>query len=284
MSETETTETHTSLAPTTIKAFLETFHPTKQSEIGELWTMYRYQGGSYRRVIWPDIRLHCRVCEGERTFRCKEETIFHQPSMISNAHPDYTCGDCHQQHKQFALHVALEGDNSGRIYKYGELPPFGIPIPNRVLRLFGEDASVFLKGRQCENLGYGISAFAYYRRVVENHRNDLFEEIIKVSRTVGAPSELIDELQAAKMEISFSKSLDKIKSALPQGLLINGQNPLRALHSALSVGLHDEDDGDCLASARAVRLVLSDLVEKIAILKQDNKQLNDAMQLLLAKR
>ncbi len=187
--------------------------------------------------------------------------------------------------KRFALYAVFSDDGGGTLYKYGELPPFGIPVPNRVLRLFGgEDAKTFLKGRQCEDLGYGIGAFAYYRRVVENHRNDLFDEIIKVCRTVAAPKELIDQLDAAKGEISFSKSLEKIKTALPQGLLINGHNPLNALHGALSIGIHTETDAECLAAAQAVRLVLSDLVEKIAMLKQDNKQLNDAVQLLLSKR
>lgn len=151
--------------------------------------------------------------------------------------------------------------------------------------MFGKvDAELFLKGRQCENLGYGIAAFAYYRRVVENHRNDLFDEIIKVCQTVGASAELIEELKAAKKEISFSKSMEKIKTGLPQGLLIDGHNPLNALHGALSVGLHGESDEDCLSNAQAVRLVLSDLIERIALLKQENKQLSVAVQRLLAKR
>lgn len=172
----------------------------------------------------------------------------------------------------------------GLAYKYGERPPFGVPLPNKVLRLFGRDADMFRKGRQCENLGYGVGAFAYYRRVVESHKNDIFNEIIKVCRTVKAPEAIINELQTAKDEISFSKGIETIKAALPQGLLINGHNPLLALHAALSFGLHDESDEACLEAANAVRLVLVDLVEKISILRQDNAHLNDAVQLLLKKK
>lgn len=179
----------------------------------------------------------------------------------------------------------FDGDGCGRLYKYGERPAFGIPVPNRVLRLFGKvDGELFLKGRQCEGLGYGIAAFAYYRRVVENHRNELFDEIIKVCKTVNAPAELLEELAAAKKEISFAKSMEKIKTGLPQGLLIDGQNPLNALHSALSLALHGESDAECLAMAQAVRLVLSDLVERIALLKQENQQLSDAVHRLIAKK
>ncbi|PDS74347.1 hypothetical protein [Rhizobium phaseoli] len=178
----------------------------------------------------------------------------------------YKCGDCHVEHKFYSLYAEFGEGTSGRLYKYGELPPFGVPVPNKVLRLFGKDSKLFQKGRQCENLGYGVAAFAYYRRVVENHKNDIFEEIIKVCRTVHAPEGVITELEQAKKEIAFTKAIEAIKSALPQGLLINGHNPLLALHGALSVGLHDESDEECLAAAQAVRLVLTDLVEKIATL------------------
>ncbi|WP_172746642.1 hypothetical protein [Neorhizobium sp. T25_13] len=271
----------------TVKEFLESTHPSVAKQVKGLWRAARYihSGSAHRKVEWPDLRLHCVGCEGERTFRSDSNGDFRQDSEDVDTHPDYTCGDCHNEMKRFALYAVFSDDGGGTLYKYGELPPFGIPVPNRVLRLFGgEDAKTFLKGRQCEDLGYGIGAFAYYRRVVENHRNDLFDEIIKVCRTVAAPKELIDQLDAAKGEISFSKSLEKIKTALPQGLLINGHNPLNALHGALSIGIHTETDAECLAAAQAVRLVLSDLVEKIAMLKQDNKQLNDAVQLLLSKR
>lgn len=266
-----------------VKDFLESIHPSVMKRIDGLWS-YVHFNGQKRLVQTPDIRLHCQVCEGERTFRCSEPVRFYPTAESGTANIEYLCGDCHEQYKFYSLHVVFEDGGRGQAYKYGELPPFGIPVSNKVLRLFGGDAALFSKGRQCENLGYGVAAFAYYRRVVENHKNDIFSEIIKVCRTVDAPDQVVKELEAAKKEISFTKAIDQIKSALPQGLLINGQNPLLALHGALSVGLHDETDQDCLDAAHAVRLVLSDLVEKIAMLKQDNKQLSDAVHLLLKKK
>lgn len=68
--------------------------------------------------------------------------------------------------------------------KFLEIPQFGSPTRNRLLRLFGSDGNVFLKGRQCENHGLGIGAFSYYRRVVENHKDQLFDEIIKVAKKI----------------------------------------------------------------------------------------------------
>jgi hypothetical protein len=87
----------------------------------------------------------------------------------------------------------------------------------RQLRLFGNDRTNFLKGPQCENQGLGVGAFAHYRRVVENHKNEILEEIIRVCETVGAPQELIEQLGSAKKEISFTTAIEQIKTALPQG-------------------------------------------------------------------
>ncbi|MDK4743382.1 hypothetical protein PH547_31390 [Rhizobium sp. CNPSo 3464] len=266
------------------KEFLESIHPSVLKPISELWDGRVSHGYRHRLVATPDIRLHCNVCEGERTFRCASDKEFSYDATAADFNLTYQCGDCHEQTKFFSLYVEFKDRPNAELYKYGELPPFGIPVSNKVLRLFGKDAVMFQKGRQCENLGYGVAAFAYYRRVVENHKNDIFDEIIKVCRTVSAPEATVNELQQAKGEISFTKAIEAIKSALPQGLLINGHNPLLALHGALSVGLHDESDEDCLEAAHAVRLVLADLVERISLLKQDNRQLNDAVQLLLKKK
>ena len=127
-------------------------------------------------------------------------------------------------------------------------------------------------------------AFAYYRRVVENHKNEIFDEIIKVCETVDASKELIEELRTAQTEVSFTRAIDKIKTTLPPGLLINGHNPLLALHNALSIGLHNESDAKCLEAAHDVRLVLTDLIEKMSLLRQENSELKSAVQRLFAKK
>ena len=197
----------------------------------------------------------------------------------------YFCSDCRMHLKSFSLWLSVdEIEGRGVAYKYGEKPPFGIPVPNKVLRLFGEDRDNFIKGRQCENQGLGVGAFAYYRRVVENHKNEIFDEIIKVCETVGASKELIEELGSAKNEIKFTEAIKRIKIALPEGLLINGHNPLLALHNALSIGLHNESDAKCLEAAHDVRLVLTGLIERMSLLRKDKSELDGAVQRLIAKK
>ena len=78
--------------------------------------------------------------------------------------------------------------------------------------------------------------------------------------------------------------MKRIKIALPEGLLINGHNPLLALHGALSIGLHDESDAKCLEAAHDVRLVLTELIERMSLLRKDNSELQIAVQRLIVKK
>jgi hypothetical protein len=153
----------------------------------------------------------------------------------------YVCSNCRSSRTIFALYVEREGALllDGVVFKFGEGPTYGPPTPNRLLKLFKSDRELFLKGRRCEHQGLGIGAFTYYRRVVESHKDRLFDEIIKVARTVGAPEPMLTALADAKKEISFKKALQSVKDAIPVTLLIKGHNPLTLLHKALNSGEHE---------------------------------------------
>jgi hypothetical protein len=125
----------------------------------------------------------------------------------------------------------------GTIYKYGERPPFGPPTPARLLRILGSvEKDYYLKGRRAEIQGMGIGAFAYYRRAVENQKNSLFDEIIRVAQQIGASKEILSDLEAAKKQTQFSSAVDAIKHGIPSALFVDGHNPLTLLHTALSKG------------------------------------------------
>jgi hypothetical protein len=174
--------------------------------------------------------------------------------------------------------VNIEAHGSGDCYKFGELPPYGSPTPPRLLRLFEKERETYLKGRRCENQGLGIGAFTYYRRVVENQKNRILDEVIKVSRKTGAPPEMLQALDRAKNESQFSKALASVKDAVPQVLLINGcHNPLTLLHSALSGGLHEKTDEECLELAHTVRIVLVELADRLGQALKDEAELNTAI-------
>jgi hypothetical protein len=102
-----------------------------------------------------------------------------------------------------------------------------------------------------------------------------------VSQKIGASKEILDDLSAAKNETQFSKAVGTIKHGIPQALLINGHNPLMLLHSALSEGLHAQTDEQCLELATSIRVVLTDLVDRLGNALKDEAELNAAVNRLL---
>lgn len=271
----------------TFKEFLESVHPSVEKEVSDLWHYKKVPPGRQEvHLRTPELRLHCPVCKGERTFRYTFGGTSAARFDASNyTYMAYLCGDCHRSVKRYAIEATLndEAKGDGQVFKYGEKPSFGAPVPNRLLRLFGDDGEMFLKGRRCENQGLGIAAFAYYRRVVENHKDSILDEVIRTCEAIQADTTLIDALRSAKSETSFSKAIETIRPGLPKGLLIDGHNPLLALHGALSVGLHNESDQACLTAAHDVRLVLTALAERMAALKSGSAELSSAVQRLISK-
>jgi len=93
---------------------------------------------------------------------------------------------------------------------------------------------------------------------------------------------MIGELEEAARETQFSKAIEIIKPGVPQALLIDGHNPLTLLHNALSEGLHAQTDEDCLALATSIRVVLTELVERMASVLSDHAELKTAVNRLIA--
>lgn len=242
------------------------------------------QGNSYIPVLRvPLVQLHCDSddCQGVRYFA---HTGIHAIKRESTTEHfvEFICRHCRKTKKTYAVTVLPdeEGDN-GYLFKFGEEPPFGPPTPAKVISLIGGERDYFLKGRRCENQGLGIAAFAYYRRVVENQKGRILAEVHRVAARLGAAEEVLSELVAAQAEVQFSKAIESIKHAIPQILLINGHNPLMLLHSALSEGLHATTDDECLQLATSIRIVLTELVDRMNVALKDEAELTGAVNHLM---
>ncbi|MFZ4730779.1 MAG: hypothetical protein ACOYMQ_19240, partial [Pseudanabaena sp.] len=195
----------------------------------------------------------------------------------------YRCSNCQKNKKIFSLAAKVDADGSscGECYKLGELPIYGPPVPSRLIKLIGPDRDAFLKGRRCENQGLGIGAFVYYRRVVENQKNRIIGEIVKVSERIGASEDKIKPLRDAIKETQFSKALEMAKDAMPESLLINGHSPILLLYSALSEGIHALTDEQCLELASSIRVVLGELSERLSQALKDEVELTRALSTLI---
>jgi hypothetical protein len=269
--------------------FLQTVPPGQSrlvKDFGKLGLFSKQQQKGidfYIAVVPPPLELHCERCDGPRHFRADDGDT--QLRDVASFYVKYTCSNCRSFDKMFSIHLKMVQEGKvAEAYKYGEMPTFGVPVPNRLLKMLGKQRDNFLKGRRCENQGLGIGAFAYYRRVVESQKNEILDEIIAVSRKQGALNETISALEDAKGEIQFSKAVSSVKLGLPDSILINGHNPLTLLHSALSAGVHEHTDERCLELAQAVRLVLVELAERLTQALRDEAELKAAVSRLLKAR
>lgn len=272
-----------------ISEFLESTPPNQRIHISDLVkvTGSSYSGYTYY-VRTPEIQLHCDHdnCNGIRFFRCisgENHNIY--TSEFSFFYVTYICSNCQKVEKIFSLAAKVNdsGKGQGECYKFGELPTYGPPVASKLMKLIGPDRDEFLKGRRCENQGLGVGSFIYYRRVVENQKNRILGEIIKVANKIGTSKSNIEILEKAIEETQFTKALDMAKNAIPESLLINGHSPIKLLHSALSEGVHALSDEECLEMASSVRVVLGELSERLSQALKDEAELTKALSRLMKK-
>lgn len=274
---------HNPATALTLRAFFEG-HPPGKGVYVDLGMPERVNGNGAPMVQLPDITLYCteEPCKGPRLFSSRSPFKF-DLEYVANRFVEYTCRNCGEGSKTFALMASFSDDLFKPIVlqKYGELPAFGPPTPARVTTLLGSERDYYLKGRRAESQSMGVAAFAYYRRVVENKKAEIIDEVIRVSRLLNAGPELLAELDRAKSETQFTKAVETVKHGIPQVLYISGHNPLTLLHAALSEGLHAQTDEECLELAASIRVVLTEFVERVAVALKDEKELAGAVSRLM---
>ena len=264
-----------------IKAFLEGTPPgVGAMALGSI----EWHDLSLFRIVLPNLTLHCgsQLCGGPREFAPQES--IRRRGMENFVFAHFQCENCGKSVKSFALIVTVEERaRDAHVVKLGETPPFGPQVSSKVSTLVGSAREYYFKGTRSENQGLGIAAFAYYRRVVEDRKDELLSQIRKVAEKLGGAPQLLEELDAAMKETQFTNAVDKVKHAIPQTLLIDGHNPLTLLHAALSEGLHARTDQECLEIATSIRVVLADFVERASNAIRDDAELKAAVGRLLRR-
>ena len=287
MSEQETKESvKEEVEYQTISQFLERTPPNQLIDISNLAGRNGDRYSTWDIMKTPEIQLHCdhENCNGARFFRCTSgKNVQIKSDDYEFFYVTYLCSNCQRVEKVFSLAAKTMEENKpeGQCYKFGELPTYGPPVSSKLIKLIGPDRDEFLKGRRCENQGLGVGSFIYYRRVVENQKNRILEQIIKVSEKIGSSKEKVDTLKKAVNETQFSKALEMAKDSIPESLLINGHNPILLLHSALSEGVHALNDEQCLELSGSIRIVLGELADRLSQALKDEVALNKALSSLM---
>lgn len=231
------------------------------------------------------INMHCPSCRSNQTFVMTNE--YWEGEEYSNfplgdrvCRVRYLCVHCQQFERFFFLRFDSQRTS---VMKVGQFPAWEVAGNTEVERLLGEHSDYFKKGLISESQGYGIGAFGYYRRIVEEIIDQLLDEVSELF-SEEEKQRYQEALAATKKTIVTQEKIDIVKDILPPILRPQGMNPLSVLHSALSEGLHAESDEACLTYAETVREVLVFLVDQVAASKRASVGFTENMRKLLDKR
>ena len=261
-----------------IKEFLETYPLYRKWKTDKLPVVTN-------QLQKPQINMPCIECRSNQTFVMTNEPSEGQnysnyplEGLIFRAR--YLCVHCQNFERHFLLRI---DENRQSITKVGQYPAWEVSGDPEIERLLGEHPSYYKRGLICESQGYGIGAFSYYRRIVEEIIDDLLQDVSDL-----LSDKELEEYQAAleqtKKTVVTQEKINLVKDLLPAILRPEGMNPLSALHSSLSEGLHAESDEICLEYAQAVREVLVFLVNQVAASRQSSREFTESMRRLLDKR
>lgn len=237
-----------------------------------------------RHLEKPSINMECQRCESNQTFviinnysESYPRASF--PTKGSHFRIVYRCSHCHEFERLFFVKI----DFDGKLFKIGQYPAWDIEGNSNIEDLLGEHSDYYKKGLICESQSYGIAAFSYYRRIVEEIIDSLLDEI--TSLLTGEELEKYKEaLEQTKKTRVAQEKIDLVKNLLPPILRPDNMNPLSTLHSTLSEGLHGKTDPECLELAETCREILVFLVSQVSATKKASKDFTESMQKLLDKK
>lgn len=238
------------------------------------------QADSLKKIT---INMKCPNCKSKQTFIVSDiyyEGCYSTSKISLNqiVKIKYECVGCKKGNYEFLVRLS-----ENHIQKVGQYPPWSINPEKNIEKALGEYLDIYKNGLICESQGYGIGAYAYYRRIVEDIIDTLLDDI----------KDLVDEnnieeynelLERTKKSNNATDKIEIVKDHLPSILKPNGQNPLKFLYSILSEGIHSSSDKDCLEIAVNVRNILTFLVDQIINSKNTSKEFTDSMKELLDKK
>ncbi|MEQ1846707.1 MAG: hypothetical protein ABL983_14165, partial [Nitrospira sp.] len=111
---------------------------------------------------------------------------------------------------------------------------------------------------------YGVAAFAYFRRIVENNINKLLDLLQEDAESSSADADVRKAIGELRDDTPMTEKIKIANRALPSHLKPDGLNPLGRLYQVLSEGVHSLSDQECLNRAKVTSECLAFLVSELA--------------------
>lgn len=210
---------------------------------------------------------------------------------------EFTCLTCRRASRRYYV-VQFVTDEHVDIEKAGQYPRPRLPRNRHVQRFMADDAANYEKAIACLANAYGIGAFAYYRRLVEDNIGRLLELVQEDAAASSSGTETLAALKQLGTNCPMAEKIKIANDAVPAHLKPDGLNPLGRLYGALSEGIHSLSETPNLIYTRAAyestefRTLDDKAIDKpslvsatthVAIRPQSVRYLNNPDELILAE-
>ncbi|MBD1943519.1 hypothetical protein H6F50_14335 [Coleofasciculus sp. FACHB-712] len=224
------------------------------------------------------IEMECPTCKRSRPFSDRQVTRsafeYSIPKLESRIYPFcFKCDSCSSTEYAFFVEVDIE---NGKIRKVGQSPAWSITLDKDIDRFLEDDSEYFKKALICESQGYGIAAFSYYRRTLENSIGKILDNLRSILEMQGSSSENIEQIDRALKGIVMDEIIKIAKDAIPNSLRPNGMNPLAIIYDTLSAGIHRLPEEECLKNSEYIRVALSYLIKTLSRQNEEQRAFLDA--------
>lgn len=185
------------------------------------------------------------------------------------------CQYCNSYKVDFLIHIETN-PKCVQLSKVGQYPAFSIKPDAELYRwLSGEDKAFYDKAILCKSQNYGIGAYAYLRRIVQNEIVRIVEDLSKIDT---ADSDKIKDLLATyNTDRQMEKLITGVSDYMPKSFENLEDNPMKFLYHELSGGIHAYSEDECFDKAAALDTVLKFVIKKINEENSDLKQVREAL-------
>lgn len=206
----------------------------------------------------------------------KFEFMDHSGQYNYFQHYSAQCQHCLKFSLNYLLYINSSSDGNIYFRKVGQFPPFEIaPDLDLIKYLSEEDKQNYKKALICLSQNYGMGAFAYLRRIVQNEIEKIVMDLSKIDRPES--QKIRDQIATYKKDHQMEKLISAIGPYMPSSFNGLGENPLKYLYSQLSGGIHEFTDDECANKADSINTVLIFVIKRLNDENSELKKVREAL-------
>nr|WP_320125677.1 hypothetical protein [uncultured Shewanella sp.] len=254
------------------KAFLET-------EVLYKKVTFEKSFATQETFMINEIDSYCEQCESIRPFHDMRSrgggagNSFVQAPKERMIYHEFKCVSCKTEKRMYFVNQVVT-DTNVTFEKVGEMPRQKLERDKLLEKFFVDDSDNYHKAVVCLANGYGVAAFAYMRRIIENNIEKLLELISEEVASNDSDQELMKSLSELRKESPMSDKIKIANKALPSYLKPDGLNPLGRLYQQLSEGVHSLPDDECLKKASSLKACIKFLISELSSRKHHRDNFN----------